>query len=233
MRALLVLWDVDHTLIENNGVNKETYALAFRILTGRAAEHRARTEGRTEPEIMRNMLIEHGIDPHPHLPERISEALTSATQKKVDTLRERGHRLPGARAALSALAATPNVHQSVLTGNLRPNALTKLSTFALDDLIDFEVGGYGSDSDVRYELVAAARSRASDKYGVEFDTSTTVLIGDTPRDVLAGQKAGARVIAVASGSDSVAVLEAAGADATLPDLRDTRALTDAVKRFGS
>jgi hypothetical protein len=34
-RTLLVLWDVDHTLIENNGVNKETYAYAFELLTGR------------------------------------------------------------------------------------------------------------------------------------------------------------------------------------------------------
>ena len=33
---ILVLWDIDHTLIENHGVNKETYALAFTLLTGRA-----------------------------------------------------------------------------------------------------------------------------------------------------------------------------------------------------
>ena len=42
MSSILVLWDIDHTLIENHGVNKETYALAFRLLTERAAEHRAR-----------------------------------------------------------------------------------------------------------------------------------------------------------------------------------------------
>ena len=39
----LVLWDIDHTLIEGHGVNKETYALAFRLLTGREVDHRART----------------------------------------------------------------------------------------------------------------------------------------------------------------------------------------------
>ena len=37
MCALLVLWDIDHTLIENHGVNKEIYALAFELLTGRPA----------------------------------------------------------------------------------------------------------------------------------------------------------------------------------------------------
>jgi hypothetical protein len=30
----LVLWDVDHTLIENAGVSKEIYATAFHALTG-------------------------------------------------------------------------------------------------------------------------------------------------------------------------------------------------------
>jgi len=59
MCALLVLWDIDHTLTENHGVNKEIYALAFTLLTGRCAEHLARTGGRTGPEIMRNMLAEH------------------------------------------------------------------------------------------------------------------------------------------------------------------------------
>jgi len=32
---LLVLWDIDHTLTENHGVNKEIYAYAFELLTGR------------------------------------------------------------------------------------------------------------------------------------------------------------------------------------------------------
>ena len=61
--ALLVLWDIDHTLIENHGVNKETYALAFKMLTGWPVVYPARTEGRTEPEIMRGMLARHGIEP--------------------------------------------------------------------------------------------------------------------------------------------------------------------------
>ena len=65
VRTLLVLWDIDHTLTENHGVNKETYAFAFELLTGRRAEHQAQTDGRTEPEIMLNMLLAHGIKPTP------------------------------------------------------------------------------------------------------------------------------------------------------------------------
>jgi phosphoglycolate phosphatase len=233
VRTLLVLWDVDHTLIENHGVNKETYAYAFELLTGRRAEHPAQTEGRTEPEIMRNMLLRHGIEPTTEYVARMPEVLEAATSEKAAVLRERGCELPGARDALAALQATPGIIQSVLSGNIKPNALTKLLVFRLDEYIDFEVGGYGSDDDVRSNLVGVARERASAKYGVKFDKTTTVLIGDTPRDIQAGRNGGAYVVAVASGSDSVEALLAEGADIVLPDLRDTRAVVDAVTGFAS
>ena len=183
--ALLVLWDIDHTLTENHGVNKEVYALAFELLAGRPAEHPAQTDGRTEPEIMRNMLAVHGIEAGPGRLARIPEALVSATETKADTLRERGHELPGARAALAAFQSAPGIVQSVLTGNIRPNAVTKLSVFGLDCYIDFDAGGYGSDDDVRANLVGIAQARGSARYGQVFDKRNTILVGDTLRDVRA------------------------------------------------
>lgn len=231
MCALLVLWDIDHTLIENHGVNKEIYARAFELLTGRPAEHPARTEGRTEPEIMRNMMLGHGIDPTAEHVARMPETLESATLSQAGALRERGHELPGARDALTAFQSSTGIVQSVLSGNTRPNAVTKLSTFGLDGYMDFEVGGYGSDDEVRANLVSVAQERASAKYGIRFDKANTVLIGDTLRDVRAGRNGGAHVIAVASGSDSMEALRAEGADIVLPDLRDTRAVVEAVTSF--
>jgi phosphoglycolate phosphatase-like HAD superfamily hydrolase len=233
MCALLVLWDIDHTLTENHGVNKEIYARAFELLTGQCAKHRARTDGRTEPEIMRNMLLEHGIEPTSDFAERVPEALESATLSKAAELRARGHELPGARAALTALQSSPGIVQSVLSGNIRPNAVTKLSVFGLDEYLDFEVGGYGSDDEVRANLVGTAQERASVKYGVKFDKTNTVLIGDTPRDVHAGRNGGAHVIAVATGSDSMESLRAEGADKVLPDLLDTSAVVEAISSFSA
>ncbi|MEV6769042.1 haloacid dehalogenase-like hydrolase [Nocardia sp. NPDC051030] len=231
MGDLLVLWDIDHTLIENYGVNKEIYGLAFELLTGQRAEHRARTDGRTEPEIIRNMLLEHGIEPTPDHIARALKVLDSATSSRIETMRERGHELPGARGALTALQSTPGIIQSVLTGNIKPNAVTKLSAFGLERFIDFEVGGYGSDDPVRDNLVAYAQRRATTKTGTTFDKSNTVLVGDTSRDVQAGRNGGAFVIAVASGSESVEKLQAAGADVVLPDLRDTEAVVAAITDF--
>jgi phosphoglycolate phosphatase-like HAD superfamily hydrolase len=228
MCALLVLWDIDHTLTENHGVNKEIYTLAFELLAGRRAERPARTDGRTEPEIMRDMLAAHGIEAGPCYLARVQEALVSATESKAGALRELGHELPGARAALTAFQAAPGIVQSVLTGNIRPNAVTKLSVFGLDEYLDFEAGGFGSDDEVRANLVAVAQRRASARYGTRFDKENTVLIGDTLRDVQAGRYGGAQVIAVATGSDSADALRAEGADIVLPDLQETRAVVEAV-----
>ncbi len=231
VRWLLVLWDIDHTLVENHGVNKEIYAEAFELLTGRRAERRAETDGRTEPEIMRNMLIAHGIEPTSDYLGRVTEALETATVGGVSRLRERGYELPGARAALAKFQGMPGIAQSVLSGNIKANAYTKLSTFGLQEYLDFEVGGYGSDDDVRAKLVGVAQRRASVKYGVNFGPDTTVLVGDTLRDVRAGLEGGARVVGVASGSDSMEALLKEGADAVLPDLRDTAAVVRAVTQF--
>jgi len=100
--------------------------------------------------------------------------------------------------------------------------------FGLDCYIDFDAGGYGSDDDVRANLVGIAQARASARYGEVFCKRNTILVGDTLRDVRAALNGGARVVAVATGTDSPQALLNAGADIVLPDLRDTRAVTEAV-----
>ena len=231
VRPVFLLWDVDHTLIENGGVSKENYQKAFEMLTGRRPEHPVETDGRTDPEIIRNMLASHGIAAEDKYLSRVSGALESAMSANMGRLRERGWELPGARAVLSALGQMPEVVQSVLSGNIRANAFAKLSAFGLDSYLDFEVGGYGSDDNVRSNLLGVARERALAKYGIAFDQSTTVLVGDTTRDVRAGRDGGAYVVAVASGVDSVDQLRAEGADVVFPDLCDTGAVVEVVKRL--
>ncbi|MEV6865254.1 haloacid dehalogenase-like hydrolase [Streptosporangium subroseum] len=225
---ILVLWDVDHTLIENGGVSKETYAGAYELLTGQAAIHRARTDGRTDPAVMRDLFEQHGNEMTDAHAAMLNEALERSLQFRQEELRGRGYALPGAREAITALGKLGGIIQTVLTGNIKPNAFIKVATFGLDPGLDFEVGGYGSDDSVRANLVGVARRRAEAKYGTSFDESTTVLIGDTVRDVRAGKGGGAYVIAVASGLDTVQELEGEGADVTLPNLVDTFALVGAV-----
>lgn len=225
---LLVLWDVDDTLIYNGGVSKEAYALGFKLLTGEDPVEKVITDGMTDTGIMRSLFERHGLALTPELAARAHEVMPTALGSLVPQLRERGHAMPGAREAIAALGQEVAVTQSVLTGNISQNAFIKVSTFGLHGGLDFEVGGYGSDHEARPELVGAARAKAARKYGIEFTPATTVIIGDTSRDVEAGQVGGAYVVAVATGKFDAETLAGLGADVVLPDLRDTSRVVAAV-----
>jgi phosphoglycolate phosphatase len=143
MAAWLVLWDIDHTLIENAGVSKAVYAAAYRTLTGQEPSHIPVTEGQTDPVIMRGLFAAHGVLEPPW--DKVHRALRDAGAAHLLPLRETGHVLPGALAALERLGHRSDVVQAVLTGNIRENATVKLAAFGLDRWVDLDVGAYGSD----------------------------------------------------------------------------------------
>ncbi|MFD8559656.1 HAD family hydrolase [Streptosporangium canum] len=218
----LVLWDIDHTLIETGGVGGEVFALAFQDSTGVPMTQMAEPAGRTEPVIFRETATLHGIEDPDRLFDAFSRAQAQGYADRTEDLRRRGRALPGAQQALVALAAQADIVQSVLTGNTRPSAQIKLAAFGLDEYPDFTSGAYGDDDDTRAKLVPLARSRAAAQHRAIFDRATTILIGDTPSDVQAAIEGGAMVIAVASGKSTVQELVDAGATVVLQDLTDTR-----------
>jgi phosphoglycolate phosphatase len=227
--STLVLWDVDHTLIENGGVSKATYATAHELLTGHFPMRRPVTDGRTDFQIMHELLSVNSDGTPPNFGnEQLSTALKKAMELNASDLSVRGFVLPGVVAALQMLSNVPDVIQSVLTGNIAVNAHVKLREFNLDKWVDFNVGGFGSDDIVRSKLVDASRRKVATKYRIEFDQSSTVLIGDTILDVRAAQDGGAKVIAVATGVYTVAQLMDAGADAVLESLADVGQFAEAL-----
>lgn len=209
----LVLWDIDHTLIESRGVGRELSAAAFEQVTGQPMRDQAKIDGITEAVIFRETAAMHNITTDRSDFERFAQALTEQHMQHATELRERGSALPGAAAALDALAAA-NVRQTVVTGNVRAVAEIKLDIFGLDTHIDWDAGAYGEDADLRPALVDVALARAS------ATAADAVLIGDTPADVEGGRENGVRVIAVATGRSSAAALREAGADVVLDDLTD-------------
>jgi phosphoglycolate phosphatase len=214
--AYLILWDIDHTLIENNGVSKAIYAAAFTALTERLPEHLAPTDGRTDPMIMREMVGLHHLDVPAWTD--TARALEIAGAAHFQHLAEVGRVLPGVTDTVVGLARHPGVIQTVLTGNIRPNAAVKLAALGIDHLFDLDVGAYGSDHEIRSELIGIARARATAKYGVDLGPATTMVIGDTPRDVEAARTGGAVAVGVASGLYGRDALTRAGANIVLDDL---------------
>lgn len=222
--TVLLLWDVDHTLIDGGGVSQDTFDLAFKLLTGRDAEHPAFTGGRTDAAVLAGMLADNGADPSGWSWAQQRAALIEALARTTGALRQRGRALPGAEACLRRLAAEPGVLQSVLTGNVEENARVKLATFGLERWLDFTIGGFATEQHARWTLVPLAQGKAAQRHGFDPRRDVTVLVGDTPSDVEAGRLGGARVIGVGTGGHPPDELLEAGADAALPGLENPDAL---------
>jgi phosphoglycolate phosphatase len=250
----LVLWNIDLTLVDVGRVTRVAYAEAFRRVTGRPLVQLPQMAGRIESEIFFDALAlneaaigtppirQHGSPGSAHSPgwtvsgsdellARFTGELAASFGSRRALLREQGRILPGAWDAVSELARHRGVVQSLLTGTIKPNAVEKLRAFGLDTFFDYEVGGYGSEVYPKGAQLLMTRGRAAEKYGVTFDESSTVYIGDSSRDVEAARMGGARCIAVASGRSTVGELRDAGADVVFADLVDTAAVIQAIDRL--
>jgi phosphoglycolate phosphatase len=216
--SLLILWDIDHTLIETRGVGSAVFSRAFSKATGRALHEFDIVAGRTELGIVHDCLRLNDIEPTNEVVGRMIAALADAYRESVGELIIQGRVLPGVRAALAALDSTPGVWQSLLTGNTAEVARIKLATFGLDQWLDLTIGAYGDDRQDRIELVPIAKSRAVARLDSPLPSDRIVVIGDTPSDVTAARTAGIHCVAVATGPYSAQELTDAGASIVLPNL---------------
>ncbi len=220
MRRLLVLWDVDYTLVDSDGVGRELYQTAFGEMFGRPMPQPGSMSGRTDQAIAIEVLELAGVPEPRQVVGAFHGRMAARAPGLADLVKLRARVLPGAAEALAALAAA-GVIQSLLTGNIRPLAEVKLGPLGLTGHLDLDVGAYGDTHEIRSELVPVARDLAARAYGRDFGGAATVLVGDTPLDVAAALATGARAVGVATGQFTIADLEASGAHAVLPSLADT------------
>jgi phosphoglycolate phosphatase len=235
VQPLLVLWDVDYTLVATDRVGWHLYEVVLAELYGlEMPVGLGSMAGRTDTAIALEVLTAVGLpDPRGALP-GFQQRLAARAPELETMVRERGRILPGAAealAAVSSLAADDDgqlVVQSLLTGNIPALAQVKLGALDLTRHLDLSVGAYGDVSEVRADLVPVARRNAARHYAADFSGTATVLIGDTPNDIEAAAVSGARAVGVASGSFTIQQLRDAGAEVVLADLTDTEFVVAAI-----
>lgn len=218
MRAL-IFWDIDGTLLASQGLTERLLRQAIAQVYGPSpALDQLAMSGKTDQQII--------CEAHPERPAtELLAALPAFTQAYLAlldaeraALRRMGRVLDGVLPALLGLADAGAL-QSVITGNLEPVARYKLGLFGLAPYLDLRIGAYGSDHADRTRLLPIALGRlAAQRIAAP---QRVVVIGDTPADIACGRSAGARTVAVATGTWSAAQLAAAQADAVLPNLHDT------------
>ena len=223
----LILWDIDGTLIRAGGVTLGIFNRAVERAVGRhPGDHGVAFSGGTDQQIAQSILavLEIAEEEAAQLIPTILGHLEAELAAAEGLIREKGHVLPGVAELLCRLDEAPEVHQSVLTGNIAANAAVKLRAFDLDRWLDLEIGAFGSDHADRNELVPIAIQRLRRLRGVDVAPSDVWVVGDTVRDLACARAGGARVVLVATGRISREELRAAEPDRFFEDLSDIDAV---------
>ena len=209
------LFDIDGTLLLTEGASREAFAHALLERHGRTDDLRdIRFDGRTEPLILADILAKHGL--------RFSNGEEAGFWNAVfDRMRQilrppRGRLLPGAERLVERVGGEPGWVMGLLTGNMTEMARIKLERFGLG--ARFAFGSFGEQAANRDALARLAVAGVEREYGLP--PERCIVIGDTEHDVACARGAGARVIAVATGTRTRAELAALGPDLLLDDLTD-------------
>jgi phosphoglycolate phosphatase len=230
---ILVLWDIDRTLVYTGEIDRQVYRELFEEIVGRLVERLpARGTGVTMPLAVRELLRVNGVEAAQieELAQHIVRRMPAQLARHHDDLLRTGQVMPGAPEALDAVRRTPGLVPTVVTGNLRGSAEIKLKTLGLDSYLDLDIGGYASDDSHRPALVRVAQQRAGAKHQNTFTPDATVIIGDSLEDVRTGREGGASVIGVASGTTSAEELAEAGACQVVPDLADAQLILTLIEQ---
>ncbi len=216
----LLLFDIDHTLIDSGGAGVQALRDAFEEQFG-IGEDLAGIEiaGRTDTGIIHQILQKREI--------ALSEENTAAFLERYLRLlvrelpRREGKLLPGIAELLQRLQEERRHVLALLTGNVSRGAKLKLEHYGIWHFFDF--GAFADDHHVRNELGPFAVRRAFERHGIEFAPEQIDVIGDTPHDIACGKAIGARTIAVATGDFSTTQLADYAPDIVLDDFSEVRA----------
>ncbi len=191
---ILYLFDIDGTLLHARKSGRAAFDALF-------AEHHGITNacdgmsfgGKTDPALIDEIF-------HARMGRAPSDAertafLDSYLPRLRALLAEGVDVYDGVVVALEYLAAQPDVVLGIATGNVKHGADAKLAAANLAH--HFVLGGYGSDSHLRPELVRAGIERAAERGPVR----DVVVVGDTVHDIAAARACNAIAVAVTTGSD--------------------------------
>ncbi|MEO5988979.1 MAG: HAD hydrolase-like protein [Candidatus Eisenbacteria bacterium] len=226
MHRLVWLFDIDGTLLLTQGAGRDALVLALRDSFGVEDDLEGiRFSGRTDPLIVGDILARHGLafegDGQALFWDRVVAHMHLLMHPP------RGGLLPGVPEMLTGVEAEPGWVPALLTGNVTRMAAIKLGAFGVRERFVF--GTYGEEGVDRDALARLAVQRAAARHGV--GPEHCVVVGDTEHDVQCARAAGAHAVAVATGSRTLAQLEACSPDLALADLTEPARLLDWARRL--
>jgi len=218
----LLLFDIDGTLLRTNGAGSRAVQRAFERVHGvEVAIEAIDFAGKTDPLILKELYRNELDREHSQKEAReIYRHYIAYLREEIKTAEITV--MPGVRELLGILSKKDNLALGVATGNIEEGAHIKLTKASLET--HFSFGGYGSDSEIREELVRRAIERAHAHINHTEGFEETYVIGDTPFDINHGRAAGALTVAVSTGSYTKMELSEHEPDYLYDDLSDISSL---------
>lgn len=227
MKPQLVLFDIDHTLVDVLAFHEPAYTSALKEVYGVDARLRdIQFSGMTTPNIVCELARLSGV-PGEKVEAGLPRALEVLARDIIANLDGdlRESILPGASEVLEALRADA-ICLGIVTGN--PRAIGEEVLRRTHLLPYFAVRVYGDEAAERWQLAALAVERARQLVATPIEAHNVVVVGDSPHDVRAGKRVGAATVAIGTGLHAHDTLAASEPDVLLADLADYRAAYDAI-----
>lgn len=210
---IILLWDIDGTLIRSGGAGMRALTRAVTRCTGAEEDlSSVYLAGSMDGDVFAQICLPRKIDV-----EKLAEAYLA--ELPICMANARGLVPPGVRAVLDRTHSSPKFCNALLTGNLVQGAQIKLRHFGLWDY--FRFGAFGNEARKRPELGLIAMAKAARHMGRPLPSENFWIIGDTPRDVAVAKACGFHCLAVGTGGGSPEEIQAAGPDVFFGDLSDT------------
>jgi phosphoglycolate phosphatase len=208
----LILFDIDGTLLDAGDLSRRSFeCVVGQFAAPRSAPERSSFAGKTDPQIMRELLLQNGLSTE-QTGRVLGEALQRYQSYYLLHLKEAAIRpLEGARELIERLAAIApeRLVLGILSGNMEALVAPKLEAAGIPTS-SFDIGSFGSDDADRDKLPAIAVLRAERFLGTSIPPGEVAIVGDTPRDIACARHFGAVSIAVATGEYTVEQLKTAG-----------------------
>ncbi|MDB4781493.1 HAD hydrolase-like protein [Akkermansiaceae bacterium] len=213
-RSKLLLFDVDCTLVDTGGAGLTAIKQACTEVFGGEGPP-LDLAGSTDSGIVRGIFAHFGRDYDAALEEIFYQTYLPIMEANLRDESYGGRVLPGVPELLGD-CEEEGYTLGLLTGNIERGGLIKVAHYGLAE--HFQFGAYGDDHWDRNKLGPFAIERANQHTGKDFTAADVIVIGDTNKDINCAHAIGAPCLAVATGSQSLARLNEAGADLSVEDL---------------
>jgi phosphoglycolate phosphatase len=225
-KRVKLFWDIDGTLIRTNGAA----AIPFRNAVSKhfgfdITLDRKKLSGFTDYEIIEALALDNKFEINDQIFERILEDYSAQLPESL--IAGNALQINSVFDVLSEFELILDFENAIATGNCKKGALAKLRHTKLDKFFENDnIFHATTNAKSREEVVfSAKKSLKKDQFGL--------IIGDSPKDIIAARRNGLKVLAVSTGLHSFNDLEKFSPDHLLKNDYSHEEIVESILKISS